>query len=575
MVVTLEQRAAVLYAAQNDLNGFRAQFDHSCATSARFFINFCLWINEPRGDSDLREVPYLLRGFQNDYVDELQKSLEGDYSLLTEKTREMGATWAVLAVIGWGWLFQRRFSALLGSITEQKIDSKSDDKSLFAKLDFMIESLKIDTPWLYPRGYKHDQPHRTHMKMVNPVTKGQITGEVMGSNWGRSGRVKVAFPDEFAEAPFPQATWAASSRTTNVRWPVFTPKGMNFAGQLANPRQGSPRTIRKVTLHWLVDETKNYYEIRSNADGRVLFSGNGTPPLEELHHPEALAPLYPWYEDAKAALNHDPVAIAQELDVNYNESLEGQMYPQIGRSVIRKGVSYDPALKLFCAMDYGVDDFCALVWFQFNPYTQRFPFVSSYQNRGKSIKWYIPFITGRDTGLGQGEGGYSPYEMGIIARHSAFWGRYTAFYGDPAGKQRNPVTATSVIDALAEHGIYVITNDKARTFQPRREAVQMALPFCDFDEDNCMDLVQSIRDSRIKPNGKPVHGPESHYRSAIEYGFVNVGTDVHAPKRATGGSPYEELQLQRLALAIAEQELEREQVYNSGGGSSSLRRTGY
>jgi hypothetical protein len=35
------------------------------------------------------------------------------------------------------------------------------------------------------------------------------------------------------------------------------------------------------------------------------------------------------------------------------------------------------------------------------------------------------------------------------------------------------------------------------------------------------------------------------------------------------------LQLQRLALAIAEQELEREQVYNSGGGSSSLRRTGY
>jgi len=360
------------------------------------------------------------------------------------------------------------------------------------------------------------------MKRFNPQTNSMLLGEVMGPNFGRSGRVKMAFLDEFAEAPYPASTWASCSRTTNCRIVVFTPKGMNFAGRLANPGHGKPRTIDKVTLHWMVDESKNKFVIRSNVNGKVLSRGHGFPSPEVYNkHSDAMPPQYPWYERAKRELNYDPILIAQELDVNYNESVEGQIYPQIERS--RFGVyEYDPTLRLYCSMDYGLTDMTALVWFQFSAGDNRFKIIDSYQARGKTIKWFVPFLLGPYyLGAGQAEGGYTEADLEVIERHAPFMGRYTAFYGDPAGKQRNPVTATSVIQTLGEYGIYVQTNEKTKPFGPRKEAVSAALPYCDFNEMFCADLIQALRDSRQRENGTPVHGPESHYRCAFEYGFAN------------------------------------------------------
>lgn len=470
----------------------------------------------------MRDVPFLLRAFQWQFIEErLQAAIEKDRSLLTDKTREMGVTWMVMAVQLWGWLFQTRFSALNGSITEDKIDSKNNINTLFWKFDYLLESLKISAPFLYPHEY-NEKKHRQHMKRFNPQTNSMLLGEVMGPNFGRSGRVKMIFLDEFAEAPYPASTWASSSRTSNCRIVVFTPKGMNFAGRLANPGHGKPRTIDKVTLHWMVDESKNKFIIRSSTNNSILARGHGFPSPEIFEtHPEAMSPQYPWYERAKRELNFDPILIAQELDVNYNESVEGQIYPQIERA--RYGeFEYDPVLKLYCAMDYGLSDMTALIWFQFSPYDNRFKVIDSYQARGKTIKWFVPFFLGPYyMGAGQSEGGYTEADQEVIERHAAFMGRYTAFYGDPAGKQRNMVTATSVIQVLGEYGIYVQTNEKTKPFAPRKEAVSAALPYCDFNERYCADLIQALRDSRQRENGTPVHGPESHYRSAFEYGFAN------------------------------------------------------
>jgi hypothetical protein len=531
--MTLEERAQELYLAQTDLS-YRALFNRRCAEEDGivYFTNCCLWVYEPRGRDGFRDIPALTLPFEEEFLLEIAWAMAHGESRFTEKTRDMRVTWSILRCALHRWLFKSGDSGLLGSITEDKIDSKNDPDTLFFKLDYMIESLKVDVPWLYPEGYAPTQPHRTHMHLFNPATRSVIDGEVAGPHFGRSGRRTWIFPDEFHALPYQAQAWASSSRTSDCRLPAGTPQGMNFAGQMANPGVGKTPSIKVLTLHWIKDDTKNAYELRGGEE-RVVFSGHGIPPIEEAggqihigksspppkNAPNGLRLVYPWYEKACADLNYDPTAIAQELNIDYLRSVEGQMYPQIEFS--RVGfVPFLPSLKLWVSMDFGRTDMTALVWWQFDPQTLRFRIIDHFKASGHRIHWYIPFITGSDTGLGESEGGYNALEMAIIARHYAYRGHYTDFFGDPAGKQRDQVSNTSVISTLADYGIHVRTNDRARAFSVRKDALARILPFTDISEEYCLDLVQDIRDSREK-NGTPVHGPESHVRTAMEFFAVN------------------------------------------------------
>lgn len=517
--MTLRERLDIQQLASDDPE-FLALHIERCKRDPSYFINTCLNIFEPRETSgEWSDLPYLLRGFQEDTVGHLKSHIDGGKDLLIDKTREMGVTWLVLAVYLHYWLFDPKFTSIVGSITEQKIDHKDNPNCLLWKFDYMVDSLRVNAPYFAIEGYR-DQNTRciTHMKRVNPNNDSIISGEVMGPNWGRSGRAKTMFGDEFAEAASPASAYASSSRSSPSRIFVFTPKGMNFAGRLACPKKGQKRAIDKISLHWMIDPTKNAWEYRDGS-GNVTHSGHGQCPASVVSI-YGVPPKYPWYEDACARLGWDPVAIAQELDIDYNQSYEGQMYPQIERSRIMP-IEYDPVLPLYCSMDYGLDDMTALVWWQWSARDRRFRAIDAFQARGKTIRWYIPFITGTNLQLGDPEGGYSPFDLEVIKRHEAFNGRYSDFFGDPAGKQRNQVTATSVIQVLGDHGIHVRTNPKANANHVRKFAVQCLLPFCDFGDPNCDDLVQAMRDSRLKPDGTPVHGPESHYRTAVEFFAVN------------------------------------------------------
>lgn len=519
--MTLKERIDIQQLAESD-EAFRLLHIEMCRRDVCYFINTCLNIFEPRETKqDWSDIPYLLRGFQEDTARKIKERMEKGEDLLIDKTREMGVTWLVLAVYLHAWLFEDKFTAIVSSITEQKIDHKDNPSCLLWKFDYMVDSLKVNAPYLWIEEYRELTSRSiTHMRRYNPRNKSLIVGEVMGPNLGRSGRAKTMFLDEFAEAASPASAFAASSRTSPCRIFVFTPKGMNFAGRLAVPKRGEKRVVARISLHWMIDPTKNRWEYKDDA-GNVVASGNGEVPGAVLAH-YGRAPIYPWYADACARLGHDRVLIAQELDIDYNQSYEGQMYPQIDRARISQFI-YDPVLPLYCSMDYGLDDMTALIWWQWDMQTKRVRVLDAYQNRGKTIRWYIPFITGGSTQLGEAEGGYSEFDLEVIKRHAPFFGRYTDFFGDPAGKQRNQVTATSVIGTLAEFNIYVRTTnkDKKNAHHVRRFATQCLLPYCDFNDGYTDDLVQAMRDSRSKPDGTPIHGPESHYRTAFEFFSVN------------------------------------------------------
>jgi hypothetical protein len=309
---------------------------------------------------------------------------------------------------------------------------------------------------------------------------------------------------------------------------------MNYAGMLAHPKKGQPRSIDRVSLHWMQDETKNRFEISDRDTYKVVLIGNGKPDPADVSRLikagiRISQPIYPWYEEAKLALNFDKVKIAQELDISYEESVDGIMYPQIrfSRMYDDDSVLYDPKQALYCSMDYGTSDMTALVWFQYDHKKRRFRVIDSYRNNGKTIKWYVPLLLGPAfIGLGEAEGGYNAEETEVIMSHAKFFGRYTAFYGDPAGKQRNQVTNTSVISELAKYDIFVKSSNKFNSYETRKFRSQRMLLYCDFNVNSCGQLIDDIKNSR-EEKGKPVHGPESHFRTAFEYGAVHHmhGTD--------------------------------------------------
>ena len=54
--------------------------------------------------------------------------------------------------------------------------------------------------------------------------------------------------------------------------------------------------------------------------------------------------------------------------------------------------NYDDNLPLYVSWDFGFSDDCAIIWAQ--PTGRKLRIIDTYRNNGKTIDFYIPFITG-------------------------------------------------------------------------------------------------------------------------------------------------------------------------------------
>ena len=110
--------------------------------------------------------------------------------------------------------------------------------------------------------------------------------------------------------------------------------------------------------------------------------------------------------------------------------------------------------------------------------------------------------------------------------------------GDPAGRQRNQVTGTSVIDDLALHGIRITPAPK----KPVDYAVRLANNMMAdhrilVDKDRCERLGQALASHKwpmnalgVKTSNTPVHDWTSHYCDAFRYGTTIVIPPVPTTK---------------------------------------------
>lgn len=293
-----------------------------CAADPAYFINAWVWTYDPR--EEISYLPFVMYPRQVEFIEWLSQLEKDQVSGVADKSRDMGFTWLCAAYFVHRWLFRKGFSGGFGSRKQDLVDKIGDPDSIFEKMRIILRNLP---GWLMPAGFDWSK-HDNFLRLVNPDNDSVLSGEA-GDNIGRGGRKTMYIVDEAAWLQRPLLVDAALSNNTKVILYVSTPNGPG------NPfhKKRFSGAYRTFTMHWTQDPRKAVWEA-VDSKGQVLYSGVNSiiPPWVKE---QGLSGYYPWYEDQRARF--DPITVAQEVDIDYNASIEGIVCP--GRWV-RAAVAY-------------------------------------------------------------------------------------------------------------------------------------------------------------------------------------------------------------------------------------------
>lgn len=221
-------------------------------------------------------VPFLLFPRQQDWVAWVIENWKNQSPGITEKSRDMGISWLATGLSCTLCLHYEGMAIGFGSRKEEYVDKIGSPKSLFYKARTFMSNLPVEFRggWILER----DAPH---LRLNFPESGSNISGEA-GDNIGRGDRTGIYFVDESAYLERPELIEASLSQTTNCRQDISSVKGMN------NPF-AQKRWSGKLPV--------------------FIFDWRQDPRKDEA-----------WYAKQEEELS--PVVLAQEVDRNYNASVE-------------------------------------------------------------------------------------------------------------------------------------------------------------------------------------------------------------------------------------------------------------
>jgi hypothetical protein len=314
----LEWRSEVNGRGQRDPS-FADEIQKICARDILFFFKGFLYTYDPRKTGSSAVLPFIPYDFQRDVILDLYRSVyEWRQDILVEKSRDVGATWMPLAVYCHGFLFVPYSDFLLGSRKQEYVYKAGDKKTLFWKIEFMLQYLP---PWMR-------QPvKRTELLLQNLANGSTIAGESANADFGRGDRKTSAMLDELPACEYGAQAMGATDDTTPSRILIGTPKGTG--NEYYRIRQSG--NTRVVTIHWSQHPEKNPGLYRVTMDDERQPSVEVLD--EEWHraHPDygfVMEPggyqglRSPWY-DAESK-RRGRLRTAQELDIDYLASV-GQL----------------------------------------------------------------------------------------------------------------------------------------------------------------------------------------------------------------------------------------------------------
>ena len=471
-----------------------------------FFINLLVWTIDPRKQHEGAKPLFLYPVQITKMLRVFEEALETGEptSRWWEKSRGVGMTWVFLAWSIHGWLFRPNWQGLLGSYEEKLVD----DRTLFShfgKIDFLLERLP---DWFRREmlpGF-HPLRHRQKLKLVNPNTKDAslrgniLQGDSATEKFARGGRFLWVLFDEAGFWPNLAGALGAASMSCQVRFGASTANGLNYWGAwVANP------------------------EVR--------------PYLTRIHWSEIPGQDAAWYRRQCAAIV-DKAVIARELDISYTGSVEGRVY-QTWDSCHFGDYGYQENWTTYVSWDVGLDT-TALIWWQRDPVSGDVWMIDCYKNRQRPIDFYIPFITGKlDLSAGF-VGQYTAEDLAKIRAHSEWGG--ALHFADPSVTQRDVGTGKAPADYLVPAGIYLRTNARLNTFASRYSHTVAGLDGLRVNKPalpgplGCWGVNEAMLNAhfpqhpnsgnRVSTTELPVHDDSSHYRSGVEFFFVNLPTRV-------------------------------------------------
>jgi hypothetical protein len=232
-------------------------------------------------------IPFILFPKQREWVDWVVGHWRAGTPGLTEKSRDMGVSWLMMAVSCTMCLFNDGVAVGIGSRKTEYVDKIGTFKPLLPKARMFMEYL----PPEFREGWAPTQA--PFMRVGFPATGSLIAGEG-GDDLGRGDRTSIFFVDEYAFFERPDLTEMSLSQTTNCRIDVSTPNSMN--NPFAQKRWGGKVDV--FIFDWRDDPRKDdeWY--------RLL-------PLPE--------------DEGGKGLNE--VTIAQEIDHSYTASVHGVVIP--------------------------------------------------------------------------------------------------------------------------------------------------------------------------------------------------------------------------------------------------------
>jgi len=448
-----------------------------CADPVSGFKYWCdnfVWIQDPRAiNPEDKDIPFLLWDYQEKAAIEIIKAITEGYDLPIEKSRDMGMSWLLVAILTWGWNFQQ-WEVLIGSRKAEEVDNRGDIGSLMEKIRFLLYR---SPTWLIPelgRGVFDKS-----MLLQHPVHKATIAGEANNANFGRSDRRKVILFDEFSSwEQTDRAAWQSCSATTRCRIPLSTPntRGTNchFYSILQFAKKNNNPYLR---LHWSLHPQ----------------FGDG------LYYDDLGKPRSPWYDGECRRMSQQE--ISQELDIDYEASMAGLVFPDFSyETQVSDTLEYNDELPLYCAWDFGLDT-TAILWIQYDRKTKEFLIIDEYENNGKGegtdIYHYLDILDSKE------------YKKAI-------------HFGDPqSGLNRSLTSGQSIAQIMRRQGIIFKaqkTSINSRVLAGRNILKQVKI------SSKCTIAIEMFSSwQMVKPktgnttSGKPEHSEYSHIGEAFTY----------------------------------------------------------
>lgn len=224
----------------------------------------------------VRDVPFIPWDIQVSAIRKLATSVQDGRDVVIRKSRDMGASWLVIALATWGWLFHG-WQSLLVSRVEDGVDRSGDPDSLFWKVDYLLSS---QPAWLLPCHMdllKKGGQYRQHMVLRHPVSGATIAGQASGAHIGRGGRRTFVLFDEFAALDDDEAAWRSASDTTSCRVALSTPIGFGTRyDKLVAEARSTGEPILVEMLYWQHPEKGMSAEYRVDQSGVVTGVSGGT-----------------------------------------------------------------------------------------------------------------------------------------------------------------------------------------------------------------------------------------------------------------------------------------------------------